>query len=169
MMTNLETRYMSLIATCEMNANNGAEPKVADDVNTYTWPEERAADLGITERALGGVMTSLQNKGLIWVSIDPSDPDDNGVGFTEEGFDAWRAAAEAANEVEPEPTAEVYNSFGRIEEVTRDEFVTRWVDQAKQFYKLTPSATFDEVGGLVDRVRSWADAEFTRMLGEDAS
>ena len=90
-MTNLEINLMNLIARCEMNQINGGVPESADDVNTYIWADERGAEMGISEKAVGGVMSSLQAKGLIWVCIDRADPDDSGMGFTEAGFAAWSA------------------------------------------------------------------------------
>jgi hypothetical protein len=87
-LTDLEGLYLDLIAHCEMNSGNGATPEAADDVNTYTWADQRARDLGITEKGVGGVMSSLTQKGLIW-STDEGD--DSGVGFTEAGFEAWKA------------------------------------------------------------------------------
>jgi hypothetical protein len=89
--TDLEMKLMNNIARCEMNQINGAVPESAHDVNTYIWPDERSADLGISEQAFGGVMTSLQRKGLIWVCIDSHDLDDSGMGFEAAGFDAWNA------------------------------------------------------------------------------
>ena len=93
-MTNLtqnEINLMNSIARCEMNQINGGVPESADDVNTYIWADERARELGISENAVGGVMTSLQQKGCIWVCIDRVDPDDSGMGFTEAGFTTWIA------------------------------------------------------------------------------
>lgn len=93
-MTNLtqnEIALLNSIARCEMNQINGAVPECAEDVNTYIWADERAPNMGISEKAFGGVMSSLQNKGLIWVCIEKSDPDESGMGFTEAGFEAWSA------------------------------------------------------------------------------
>ena len=97
-MTNLtqnEIGLLNSIARCEMNQINGAVPECANEVNTYIWADERAPELGISEKAFGGVMSSLQNKGLIWVCIDRQDPDDSGMGFTEAGFAAWNAHPDA--------------------------------------------------------------------------
>jgi len=88
-MTNLEIKLMNLFARCEMNSINGAVPQSADDVNTYTWADERAAELGITEKGVGGVMSSLMAKGFIGCTTDEGD--DNGVWFTDAGFAAWNA------------------------------------------------------------------------------
>ena len=98
-MTNLtqnEIGLLNSIARCEMNSNNGDVPDFAFDVNTYVWAGERGGELGLSEKAVGGVMSSLQSKGLIWVCIDSVDPDDSGMGFTEAGFAAW-SADERAN------------------------------------------------------------------------
>jgi len=90
-LTQNEIDLLNSIARCEMNQINGAVPESANDVNTYIWAAERAAELGISEKALGGAMSSLQNKGLIWVCIERSDPGDSGMGLTETGFAAWNA------------------------------------------------------------------------------
>lgn len=82
--TNLEALYLDLIAHCEMNPTNGATPDCAGDVNTFVWAKERASDMGISEKALGGVMASLIKKGFIWVTDEG--PDGSGVGFTDKGF-----------------------------------------------------------------------------------
>jgi hypothetical protein len=87
-MTDLQMQFMNLIARCEMNQINGAVPHCADDVNTYLWADERASAMGISEKAVGGVITSLQTAGLIGIYIDK---DDSGVWFTEAGFAAWNA------------------------------------------------------------------------------
>jgi hypothetical protein len=93
-MTNLtshEINYLNIIARCEMNQLNGGVPTCADDVNTYVWADERAANMGISEKAIGGVMASLVKKELIGVHIEKSNLDDSGVWFTEAGFAAWNS------------------------------------------------------------------------------
>ncbi len=88
MLTNLEFNYMNEIARCEMNSINGARPECANEVDTYIWADERAANLGISEKALGGVMSSLIQKGLISCSWEEN-PADSGVSFTEAGYKVW--------------------------------------------------------------------------------
>lgn len=73
---------MTNLTQNEMSQINGAGPESHHDVNTDIWAEEKA---------VGGVMSSLQNKGLIWACIDRQDPDYSGCGFTEADFEAWSA------------------------------------------------------------------------------
>ena len=94
-MTSLEIKLMNSIARCEMNQINGAVPECADEVNTYTWAYKRAAEIGTTEKGVGGVMASLIEKGFIGCST--GEGDDNGVWFTEAGFAAWNADSRADN------------------------------------------------------------------------
>lgn len=88
-LTDKEFELLNLWAYCEMNQINGARPETADDVHTYTWADERAAEMGISEKAVGGIMSSLLEKGLIGCTTDEGD--DNGVWFTEAGYEAWNA------------------------------------------------------------------------------
>ncbi len=92
-MTKLEIKLMNLFARCEMNQTNGAVPICADDVVTYTWAEELAAELGISKWGIGGIMHSLLEKGLIGCST--GEGDDNTVSFTDAGFAAWDAHPDA--------------------------------------------------------------------------
>lgn len=91
-MTNLEKMYMDQIAYCEMNSGNGARPGSAADVNTYAWADERAAEMGINENQLGGVIASLIKKGFIGYIEPCADDPDGGVWFTDAGYAAWEAA-----------------------------------------------------------------------------
>jgi hypothetical protein len=88
--TDMEFHLLNLWARCEMNQINGARPDSAVDVNTYIWADERAADMKISARAVGGIMTSLSEKGLVHYCIE-SDKDESGVMFSEAGYDAWAA------------------------------------------------------------------------------
>tara|TARA_R110002020_G_scaffold184471_1_gene381447 strand:+ start:143 stop:436 length:294 start_codon:yes stop_codon:yes gene_type:complete len=88
-LTTLEMQLMNNIARCEMNQNNGGVPECADDVHTYTWPDERSAAMGIGERGFGGVMSSLLQKGCIGCTLNEGD--DNGIWFTDAGFEVWNA------------------------------------------------------------------------------
>lgn len=103
-LTELEAKLLNIIAHCEMNPSNGADPESASDVNTYLWAEDRATAMGISLNAVGGVLSSLSNKGLIEMdaptvkmSASPAeqrmaghDPDGR-LGFTEAGFEAWKS------------------------------------------------------------------------------
>jgi hypothetical protein len=89
---------MNIIARCHWNQINGAVPTCADDVDTYTWADERASDLGVSEKALGGIMSSLAKKGLICAYKDSENPDASSVCFTEAGFAAWDAHPDADKE-----------------------------------------------------------------------
>jgi hypothetical protein len=88
-LTDFEFRYLDLIAYDEMTAVNGGEPETYSDVHVYNWSDERAADLGISEQALGGIMSSLIQKGLIVVN-EPDNRYDSTVSMTRVGFAAWR-------------------------------------------------------------------------------
>lgn len=87
MLTDLEFKTMDYIAHHEMNTTNGATPTSCGQVDTWLWPDEYAADLGINEHQLGGVLTSLQTKKYVYV-VDPG-TNEAAVGFTPEGFTAW--------------------------------------------------------------------------------
>jgi hypothetical protein len=104
-MTDLEFAALNLFAYCEMNQINGSRPESHKDVHTYLWADQRAAALGITEQAFGGVLTSLQSKGLITVSAPSPDDKDSGVSFTEQGYAAWDAAAKAKKAPVAKPKA----------------------------------------------------------------
>lgn len=109
-LTDLEYRLMDVFAHCEMNESNGLTPKSADEVRTYLWADARAIELEISEQAVGGLLTSLQNKGFIGI-VAPNckfnaderggsrggnrDPD-GGFWFTEEGFAAWKEKRSAS-------------------------------------------------------------------------
>jgi len=90
-LTDLEFNLMTTIAHNEMNTTNGATPKVYTDVNCYLWVDEFASELGVPMNVVKGALGSLTTKGAIWIINEPKREDD-GVGFTEAGFDAWAAA-----------------------------------------------------------------------------
>lgn len=102
--TALQAKLLDLLAHSEWNSNNGATPECAEDVNTWFFADILAGDMGISEHALGGVVTSLQEAGLIGVNIVTKAQhrrtgDDSGIWFTEAGFNAW-AALDLADKVE---------------------------------------------------------------------
>lgn len=103
-LTALEAKLLNNIAYDEMNSSNTRTPVSHDEVHCYLWLDERANALGISEQAAGGVLTSLQKKGLIGVEAPNCkhndeeregtrrgnrDPD-GGVWFTEAGFAAFQ-------------------------------------------------------------------------------
>ena len=88
-MTELEFALFDVYAHCEMNSANGATPESADEIWTYLWADERASALKLTEQQVGGLLTSLVNKGFAKV-IKPSKGDKDGsFNATPEGFAAW--------------------------------------------------------------------------------
>lgn len=87
--TELEAKALTHYAYDEMNQNNGAQPESADDVDCYLWVDQLAAALDIKISAAKGVVGSLTAKGLISI-IQEDDPNDTGICFTEEGFNAWK-------------------------------------------------------------------------------
>lgn len=94
--TELELRAMNYYAFDEMNPTNGARPSCADDVACYVWLDEMAAGLNISQAQAKGVLGSLVAKGLAYV-IEEDNPEDNGFGFTAEGFAAWKMEEERRN------------------------------------------------------------------------
>jgi hypothetical protein len=104
-LTELETRLLNNIARDEHTARNGHPPTCSGDVHVWLWADQRADDLGISEQAVGGVLTSLQAKKLIGVQaptvkmganpdlqrLNGGDPDGS-VWFTDAGFRAWKSS-----------------------------------------------------------------------------
>jgi hypothetical protein len=111
-MTNLTARQyalMDLIAHHEYNAINGATPEKAADVNTWLWADEFAKELGETGKAVGGLLTTLTEKGFIGVNKVKKvkgQADESGVWFTDDGFAAWAAHRAALAAPTEEPAAE---------------------------------------------------------------
>jgi len=60
----------------------------AAETEIWWWPNDLAIDMGICEKALGGVASSLVKKGLIDLAGEGTD--EAVVGLTEEGFALWR-------------------------------------------------------------------------------
>lgn len=81
MITQLELNLLAYID------NDCFGDRLTDDI--WFWPSEIAKALGVTTQGVGGVVTSLQGKGLITVYIDGSD---STIGMTEAGADAYVAA-----------------------------------------------------------------------------
>lgn len=88
--TALEQKLLVDIALDEMNTSNGAEPQSHTEVHCYLWADERASRLGVSEQAIGGLLTSLQKKGAIGVSPQCRQDPDGGIWFTEFGFDVYK-------------------------------------------------------------------------------
>lgn len=126
-LTALELALMNEYAFCEMNQGNGARPNSAADVWTYLWADIRAANLKISAKAVGGLLTSLSSKGFIAVEAPCKDDPDGGVSFTEAGYAAWAAAT--APKVTKVPAALAYgldvhsarNCADRIKDVRQSE------------------------------------------------
>ncbi len=95
-LTALQLSLMNLLAHSEYNSNNGATPTCSSDVNTWLFASEYAAEMSISEKAVGGVITSLTEAGMIGVNIVTAKQrktgDESGIWFTDAGFDAWLAA-----------------------------------------------------------------------------
>jgi heme-degrading monooxygenase HmoA len=106
----MQYALMNRIAHDQYNTTNGATPTKHTDVNCWLFADEFAADLGLTEKQVGGLLTTLQEAGLIEMHIDKkkttkNHTNESSVWFTEEGFQAWKEAAhdagDAANKVGP--------------------------------------------------------------------
>lgn len=92
-LTELQFNVLTAYAFCEMTSANGGRPSNPSETHTYLWAAERAEKLGISERQLGGCLSSLVKKGFIAVLSQKDDPDgDGGFEMTAEGFAAWDAA-----------------------------------------------------------------------------
>ena len=92
-LTELQFKVMDAIAHAEHNPTNGATPTSADDVNTWFWADELAAECELTEKQVGGIVTSLQEAGYIGIDIvtaaQRKKGAESGVWFTKEGFQVW--------------------------------------------------------------------------------
>jgi hypothetical protein len=84
-LTDLQNKMLKKIARSEMTQINGAEPSTADQ--TLTW-----ADCALESHADGGVFTSLQKIGFVWIQNEP-DKRDSVVGLTETGFTAYKSSS----------------------------------------------------------------------------
>lgn len=111
-LTPLQFQLMDLVAHSEYNAGNGATPESASDVNVWFWADELASSMGISEKAVGGVVTSLTEAGFVEVDIVTAaqrrQGDESSIWFTDAGFAAWAEARMSTapslhDEVEPEP------------------------------------------------------------------
>lgn len=98
-LTDLEFGLMDLIAHAEHNQTNGATPTETREVHTWLWADEWAKELGITEQAAGGVLSSLAQKGAIQMDTTGKKAD-RGVWFLDAGFTAWRADYDAKRKYE---------------------------------------------------------------------
>ena len=95
-LTKLQAQLMNLVAHAEHNPNNGSRPTCAADVATWLWADELAKNMGISEKAVGGVITSLTEAGLVNVNIVTAKQrkmgDDSSISFTDAGFAAFEKA-----------------------------------------------------------------------------
>lgn len=94
-LTSLQIAVLNEYARCEMNGANGGTKWLAtsgnsEDTWTYLWADEHAANLGISEQSLGGVLTSLQTAGLITMTAPSRGDKDGSFKMTEAGFEAWK-------------------------------------------------------------------------------
>lgn len=104
-MTNLTRNQIELLevfANCEMNGANGSIEYLLSDSGdaqmtwTYLWADERASAMGVSEQVIGGILTSLQNEGMISMlrpgkGAGCSGDKDGSFIMTPEGFAAWKA------------------------------------------------------------------------------
>ncbi len=107
-LTNLQFGVLNEMAHSEFTQDNGSTPDTAVSVNVWFWPDEMAKELGITEHALGGVVASLVNAGLVEVHIVSKKDkkrynDESTIAFTQAGFDAWQADFKAGRKYEAAP------------------------------------------------------------------
>ena len=82
--TELQFKMMNAIATSEFNGVDGNVDSLSDHTDTRTW-----LNMIVETPEQKGVLTSLQNKGLVETFLD-SNPSDNLVALTEEGFELFK-------------------------------------------------------------------------------
>jgi hypothetical protein len=107
--TDLEYGMMDVIAHAEHNQTNGATPTQKSDVHTWLWADEFGKALGISAQAAGGVLSSLEQKGALWMDVSGK-KEDHAVGFEQAGFDAWKLEHEAGR---------VYTAPKKVAKATR--------------------------------------------------
>lgn len=98
-MTNLTRNQIELLeifANCEMNGANGSIEWLLESGDesmtwTYLWADERASAMNVSEQVIGGILTSLQNEGMITMSKPTRGDKDGSFRMTAEGFAAWKA------------------------------------------------------------------------------
>lgn len=88
-LTDLQYRLLDAIAHSQWSPVNCATPTSKLETGTWYYADVFAGDIGISEQAVGGVTTSLTERGLIVVHIE-ADPKESVVDFTDEGFAAWQ-------------------------------------------------------------------------------
>ena len=90
-MTNLTTLEIAVLAEID---NSEYGEWLCDLV--WFWAEDMARSIGISAKAVGGVVTSLQEKGLVKVYIASARErrmgDESTIGMTEAGIEAYIAA-----------------------------------------------------------------------------
>jgi len=96
-LTEMQFALMNRIAHDQYNSSNGQTPEEASDVNCWLWADEFASDIGLTEKQVGGLLTTLQEADLIGINkvkrsrtLRGGEPDESTVWFTEAGFQAWK-------------------------------------------------------------------------------
>lgn len=89
-LTELQFKALNHYAHCEMNASNGATPTCIEDLGTYLWADIAATALGISDQAMGGVLTSLTQAGLAVIQAPGRGDPDGLFNFTDRGFAAWQ-------------------------------------------------------------------------------
>lgn len=91
MLTDLQMKLANLIAINDYTAVNGAVPECFAEVDegVWFWADEFAGEMGISEQALGGVVTSMKNEQLLYTEDEGTE--DAYIGLTEKGFAAWQA------------------------------------------------------------------------------
>lgn len=91
MLTDLQFRLMDLLAHSEYNSSNGDTPTTHTDVNTWFWADELAGEMGISRKAVGGVISSLIQLGFVGFAEANKKMGDTDASawFTEAGFAAW--------------------------------------------------------------------------------
>lgn len=154
-LTALQYAMMDRIAHDEMNPTNGATPTRCSDVGCYLWVDEFAADLGITGKQAGGVLTSLETAGMIVmhkVKKVRGQADESTVDFTKAGFAAWQTMHIEANAPKgPRDRA----MFPAVESPYRDNTASA---HAWALLVYNPGKSFKELVAMGARANTLADA-----------
>lgn len=96
-LTTLQYQLLNLIAHSEYSQFNGHAPtEFVDKDWVWFWPDELAKSMGISGQALGGVLSSLTEAGLLELNLltaayKKKHSDDDSACLTLKGWEEWVA------------------------------------------------------------------------------
>ena len=119
--TEMEQALMTWVAINEMNTNNGAVPEHWSEAYAYLWADEMASAIGTSEKGVGGLMTSLKEKGLITFRTATKAEEREGeygeISLTEKGFVVWSTNYKADQDAPAEEPKEEVAEGQLVEQV----------------------------------------------------